>query len=136
MEGKKKLSFPLCVLLEEWKSGGIENLLFSWEEKWGWKMFFYKFTFMPFLHYNFFVIIKKEKYYLLSNKIMSHFPSTRFPPRSLPILGGFIFGGPGKNTPRPHQNPPPSPLVTKNIKNRISLPFSLISFPSPNNHPN
>ena len=29
MEGKKKLSFPLCVLLEEWKSGGIENLLFS-----------------------------------------------------------------------------------------------------------
>ena len=99
-------------------------------------MFFNKFTFMPFLHYNFFVIIKKEKYYLLSNKIMSHFPSTRFPPHSLPILGGFIFGGPEKNTLRPHQNPPPSPLVTKNIKNRISLPFSLISFPSPNNHPN
>ena len=53
-------------------------------------MFFYKFTFMPFLHYNFFVIIKKEKYYLLSNKIMSHFPSTRFPPHS-PHFGKIHF---------------------------------------------
>ena len=112
----KKIKFSLvCFVgrMEKWRD---RKSFVQLRRKVRMEKFFYKFTFMPFLHYNFFVIIKKEKYYLLSNKIMSHFPSTRFPPHS-PHFGKIHFWwAQEKQAQAPPKSTPFSPGYRKHKK--------------------